>query len=49
LSLKIFVNVLLSLQDTLGLGFVVRYSPTIASICFFVNGVNPIEVGFPTP
>jgi len=49
LSLYILFNVPSSLQDIFGLNSVVKNSPTKASICLRINGVNYIEVGFPIP
>ena len=48
-SLSILFIVSLSLQNTLGIIGVPRYSPIKASICFFIRGVNCIEVGLPSP
>jgi len=39
-SLVILLIVAESLQDTLGKIGVVIYSPTKASICFFISGIN---------
>ena len=48
-SLSILAIVSLSLQNTLGIIGVPRYSPIRASICFFIRGVNWREVGLPSP
>jgi len=48
-SLSILFKVFESLQYTLGIIGVPRYSPIKASICFFISGVNSIEVGLPIP
>ena len=48
-SLVIFVTVFESLHDTLGNTGVPKYSPTKASICFLIRGINSTEVGFPIP
>jgi hypothetical protein len=37
------------LQNTLGSIGAPKYSPTIASICFLINGVNVIDVGVLVP
>ena len=47
--LVIFVTVFESLHDTLGNTGVPKYSPTKASICFLIRGINSTEVGFPIP
>jgi len=38
-----------SLQDTFGNIGEPKYSPTKASICFLIRGINFTEVGFPIP
>ena len=38
-----------SLQVTLGITAVSVYSFAIASICFFISGVNTIDTGLPIP
>jgi hypothetical protein len=43
------LRVFSSLQETLGLIGRVKNSPTKASICFLIKGVNEIEVGLPKP
>jgi hypothetical protein len=48
-SLSILVIVDESLQDTFGIIGVPKYSPTSASICFLINGINSTAVGFPIP
>jgi hypothetical protein len=41
--------VLESLQETLGIIGVPRYSPIKASICFLIRGINSTDVGCPIP
>nr|DAH58412.1 MAG TPA: hypothetical protein [Bacteriophage sp.] len=48
-SLSILFRVSVSLQYTLGIIGVPRYSPIRASICFLIRGVNSKDVGFPMP
>ena len=49
LSLLIKEIVSESLHDIFGNVGISRYSPTNASTCFFVSGVNSTDVGFPIP
>lgn len=44
-----FDRVVLSLQDTLAIVGTSKYSPSKASTCFFISGVNSTEVGLPIP
>jgi hypothetical protein len=48
-SLSIAPIVLVSLHYTFGMIGVPKYSPTKASICFLINGINMTEVGLPKP
>jgi hypothetical protein len=48
-SLFILLMVSESLQVTLGSMGVPKYSPTNASICFLIKGINSTLVGFPIP
>jgi hypothetical protein len=48
-SLWILLRVFSSLQETLGLIGRVKNSPTKASMCFLIRGVNEMEVGLPKP
>jgi hypothetical protein len=48
-SRVILLNVAESLQDTFGNIGVPKYSPTKASMCFLINGINSTDVGFPIP
>jgi len=38
-----------SLQETFGRIGISKYSPTKASICFLISGVNSTAVGYPIP
>jgi len=48
-SRVILLKVAESLQDTLGNIGVPKYSPTKASTCFLIKGMNSTDVGFPIP
>jgi len=48
-SLNILLIVLVSLQETLGRIGTFKYSPTNASICFLIRGINSTAVGYPIP
>jgi len=48
-SLNILLIVSLSLQETLGRIGMFRYSPTKASTCFLIKGINSTDVGCPIP
>jgi hypothetical protein len=48
-SLNILLIVLVSLQETFGSIGTSKYSPTKASICFLIKGINSTAVGYPIP
>jgi hypothetical protein len=48
-SLNILLIVLSSLQETFGSIGTFKYSPTNASICFLIKGINSTAVGYPIP
>nr|DAR76647.1 MAG TPA: hypothetical protein [Caudoviricetes sp.]DAS12186.1 MAG TPA: hypothetical protein [Caudoviricetes sp.] len=48
-SLVILLIVSVSLHVTFGKVGIPKYSPTKASICFLINGVNSTDVGLPIP
>jgi len=48
-SLNMLLIVSESLQETLGRIGTPKYSPTRASICFLIKGINSTEVGCPIP
>ena len=45
----LYVIVLSSLQETFGSIGTFKYSPTNASICFLIKGINSTAVGYPIP
>jgi hypothetical protein len=49
LSLNILLIVTVSLQETFGRIGTSKYSPTKASICFLIRGINSTAVGYPIP
>jgi len=48
-SLKILFIVSSSLQETFGRIGTSKYSPTNASTCFLIKGINSTAVGYPIP
>jgi hypothetical protein len=48
-SLVILLIVEESLHVTFGIIGVPKYSPTKASTCFLINGINSTDVGLPIP
>ena len=48
-SLNILLIVLVSLQETFGKIGTSIYSPTKASTCFLIKGINSTAVGYPIP
>jgi len=48
-SLNILFTVSSSLQEILGRIGISKYSPTRASICFLIKGINSTDVGYPIP
>jgi hypothetical protein len=48
-SLNILFIVSSSLQETLGRIGTSKYSPTRASTCFLIKGINSTDVGCPIP
>jgi len=48
-SLNILLIVLVSLQEILGNIGTSKYSPTRASTCFLIKGINSTDVGYPIP
>jgi hypothetical protein len=48
-SLNILFTVSSSLQEILGRIGTSKYSPTRASTCFLIRGINSTPVGYPIP